>query len=129
MMYRRQGKLDQAEDFYRRAVEGQSRALGPDFSRYTEVARFELWDLYSARAKHSQADELMKKHLAELGSKFGADSIQYGNALFGFSTRLQEKGRRMRSRSCASAWPSSKRNFPRTTPRWPAGCHRSDSAY
>ncbi len=80
MAYAKQGKYDQAEPLYRRALETTEKSLGVKHVQYASALR-DLAGLYQLQNKPAQAEEFYKRALAVDEVAVGANSAKVASDL------------------------------------------------
>jgi tetratricopeptide (TPR) repeat protein len=71
-LYRDQGKLDKAEEMYKRALQGREKALGPDHTSTLDTVN-NLGVLYVDQGKLDKAEEMYQRALEGYEERFGSD--------------------------------------------------------
>ncbi|PQE09025.1 Kinesin light chain protein [Rutstroemia sp. NJR-2017a BBW] len=73
-LYANQGKLDEAEKMYQRALEGNEKALGTDHTSTLNTVN-NLGSLYANQGKLDEAEKMYQQALKGEGKALGADHI------------------------------------------------------
>jgi tetratricopeptide (TPR) repeat protein len=80
--YKRQGKLDKAEEMYQQALQGKEKALGPHHkSTLTTVNN--LGSLYANQGKLDKAEEMYRRALEGYNKRFGSNHPRCCNSMRG----------------------------------------------
>ncbi|KAJ5813504.1 TPR repeat protein [Penicillium pulvis] len=92
ILYRGQGKLDQAEQMYMRALAGCEKALGPDHTSTLDSIH-NLGALYCDQGKLDQAEQMFMRALAGREKALGPDHIATLDIIHDIGTLYCDQGK------------------------------------
>jgi Tfp pilus assembly protein PilF len=92
LLYRHQGRYEEAEPLYKRALAIREKALGPDHPRVATVLN-NLGTLYYAQDRYAEAEPLIKRALAIYEKALGADHPRVAALLENYAALLRKTGR------------------------------------
>jgi tetratricopeptide (TPR) repeat protein len=92
ILYADQGKLDEAEEMYQRALQGYEKAWGPDHTSTLKTVN-NLGNLYNSRGKLDEAEEMYQRALQGKEKAWGPDHTSTLNTVNNLGLLYKSRGK------------------------------------
>ena len=100
-LYANQGKLDEAETMYQRALQGKEKAWGPDHASTLDTVN-NLGNIYAMQGKLGEAEKMYQEALQGMEKACGPDHISALQMVNNLGNLYANLGNWTRPRRCTS---------------------------